>query len=50
MSLMEEIGNTVPDDNVKTREPEIFDMQDLETSLDTTVEIDDDVPEPNDRE
>ena len=49
MSLIKEIGNTIQEENIQTREPEMFDV-DVDTKLDTTVEIEDDAPEPKDLE
>ena len=50
LSLIEEIGNMVTEKGVKARETEVFEVQDIETSLDTTVDLDGDAPEHRDRD
>ena len=50
LSIMEEIGNTVTENRAKAREPEVFEVEDVETSVDTTVDLDDEAPEHGDRD
>ena len=44
-SLMEEVGDTLPQQEINNREPEMFDV---DTTMDTTIEEDDDPPDSTD--
>ena len=40
---MQEISNTITETNAKAGEPVVFEVEDVETSTDTTIDLDDEV-------